>query len=180
MSSHIRRSAEISDCGRYRWWLRRTWPHHGFFGESPSRGCVCFVMLNPSTADGMQDDPTTRRCIGFAKRWGFNTICIRNLFPWIATDPRELRRAEDVTGGHRGDIELMTSLTGDMVVAAWGTGVPLGRDHHVMEMFRKAFPLVQVHCLGTTKNGSPRHPLYVRAETDPIVYCGGIKKGSEE
>jgi hypothetical protein len=167
---HVRRSAEISECGRYRWWLRRSWDIWDRGEHVQGKGVVCFVMLNPSTADAMQDDPTIRRCIGFAKAWGYDTLSVRNLFPWRATDPKELLTAPHVTGGHRGDTELLVSCTAHLVVAAWGAGVPFSRDREAMAMFRDHFQSVPIFCLGTTKHGHPRHPLYVKATTTPILY----------
>lgn len=168
---HIHRSAEISDCGKYRWWLRRSWRLWGPGGEPlPGKGVCCFLMLNPSTADGLQDDPTIRRCIGFAKAWGFNVLSVRNLFPWRATDPSELLTADAPTGGHRGDTELLVSATADMLVAAWGAGVPFGREDEALRLLSTHFPAKEVFCLGTTKYGHPRHPLYVKADTQPILF----------
>jgi hypothetical protein len=163
----VRRSAEISGCGRYRWWLRRAW------GDFDGR-IVCFVMLNPSTADALRDDPTIRRCIGFAKSWGYTALSVRNLFAYRATDPKELRTASDPTGGSRGDNELLVSRSADLVICAWGAGVPFGRDRWMIENFGT----VPLHCLGTTKDGSPRHPLYVRGDVRPIVYRRG-RAGSQ-
>jgi len=165
MNTHIERSAEISDCGMYRWWLRRTWQ------VVNGKGTCCFIMLNPSTADGNVDDPTIRRCIGFAKTWGYGTLMVRNLFPWRATDPAVLRGKTKsmITGGHRGDIELMSAMSSDLVVAAWGADVPGFRDIDAKAIFRK-HPEKVIHCLGTTKHGCPRHPLYVRADQLPLVY----------
>lgn len=168
---HMHRSAGISDCGRYRWWLRRSWSLWDAQGmHIKGRGVCCFVMLNPSTADGQQDDPTIRRCIGFARSWGFGTLSVRNLFPWRATDPKELLTAANPTGGNHGDHELIAACTADMTVVAWGAGVPFGRDKDVLEMFREHFPAKSLYCLGTTKNGSPRHPLYVKAGTEPQLF----------
>jgi hypothetical protein len=174
----IHRSAEISECGRYRWWLRRSWnlpwnPHSA--GPPKSKGAVCFVMLNPSTADGTQDDPTIRRCIRFAHDWGYDTLSVRNLFPFRATDPKELVKAgvtrgrDFVTAGHAGDTELLAGCTANLLVAAWGAGAPFGRDEEVLSMFRIHFAGVPIYCLGTTKGGHPRHPLYVRADTQPVL-----------
>ena len=92
----MKRSAEISECGKYRWWLRRRW------ADGP---VVCFVMLNPSTADAEQDDPTIRRCIGFAQAWGCGALEVRNLFPFRATNPADMLKAAkagvDIRGGSR-------------------------------------------------------------------------------
>lgn len=167
--SRILRSAEVSDCGRYRWWLRRSWTYQNLEGTKRGKGVVCFVMLNPSTADGTQDDPTIRRCILFAQSWGYDTLSVRNLFPWRATDPKELFNATTVTGGHRGDIELLAAMTADLVVAAWGAGVPFDRDVEAMKLF-EAFPNKEIYCLGLTKHGKPRHPLYVKSIAQPQLF----------
>jgi hypothetical protein len=168
---HLNRSAEVSDCGRYRWWLRRSWTHFDAQGQhTPGKGVCCFVMLNPSTADHRQDDPTIRRCIGFARRWGYSILSVRNLFPWRATDPAELFRAETVTGGQRGDQELLAACTADLTVVAWGAAVPFERDRQALAMFAEHFPGVPLYCLGKTKAGKPRHPLYVRGDTDPLPF----------
>lgn len=171
-TSRLDASAEISDCGRYRWWLRRSWQ---FFRDGqgvPGNGVCSFIMLNPSTADGRVDDPTIRRCIGFAKSWGYDTLSVRNLFPWRATDPAELGAIDSniATGGSRGDAELLAALTADRVIVAWGANVPHCRDANVLAMFRRAFPAVPLYCLGLTAEGKPRHPLYVRAATQPQLF----------
>src|SRR6185437_4878200 len=85
----LRRSASISECGRYRYWLRRSWGHGG------NGKTVSFIMLNPSMADAEQDDPTLRRCMGFAQGWGFSTLSVHNLFALRATDTKELLTAND-------------------------------------------------------------------------------------
>lgn len=174
-TNHIHRDAEISECGRYRWWLRRSWQLWENGEYVTGKGVCCFVMLNPSTADGKQDDPTIRRCIRFAHDWGYNVLSVRNLFPWRATDPKELVRAASVTelaGGNRGNIELLTACTADLLVAAWGAGVPYSRDTEALRLFRDSFPAKPIHCLGTTKHGHPRHPLYVASDTSPALFKG--------
>ena len=159
----MKRSADISECGRYRWWLRRDWS--GMFDEVR---VVTFIMLNPSTADHRQDDPTIRRCIGFAKAWGFNALSVRNLFPWRATDPRELFKAEAPVGGSRGDAELLAAMASDMIVCAWGGKVPFGRDRDALDLLSGC----KLFCLGKTKGGHPRHPLYVRGDAQPTLFSG--------
>lgn len=158
----VHKSAEISDCGRYRWWLRRSWSYFEKGQVMRGKGVCCFVMLNPSTADGLVDDPTIRRCIGFAQDWGYNVLSVRNLFPWRATDPNELFQASTVTGGARGEAELLAAATSDLLVVAWGAKVPFGRDREALALFEKGFPTVPLWCLGQTKNHRPRHPLYVK------------------
>ena len=154
------RSAAISRCGRYRWWLRRTFP------DVEPGLVVCFLMLNPSTADVRRDDPTIRRCLAFARAWGFAILDVRNLFAWRATDPRELLAAPNPTGGTRGDRELEAASNADLIVAAWGSWVPFARDREALALLRGR----RLMCLGRTRNGQPRHPLYVRANTRLEVF----------
>ena len=170
--SRIHRYADISDCGRYRWWLRRSWKLWKDGEHVQGKGVCCFVMLNPSTADGLMDDPTIRRCIGFAMDWGYDALSVRNLFPWRATDPKELLGKERsvVTGGGPGNAELLAAASADIIVIAWGAKVPYDRDLEAMEMFRRNFPDKPLYCLGKTKHGHPRHPLYVKADTEPILF----------
>lgn len=173
------KSAEISPCGRYRWWLRRSWrrawlPHLAGPDQPASKGVCTFVMLNPSTADGLEDDPTIRRCIAFADSWGYDTLSVRNLFPWRATEPKDLLKAHNPAGEHRGDGELLTACTGDLLVLAWGAWVPYRRDHEAFALFAEHFPGVPLFCLGTTKSGAPRHPLYVKADTQPQSFANPL------
>lgn len=157
--ARINRAAEISNCGQYRWWLRRSWP--GGDGR-----CICFLMLNPSTADADFDDPTIRRCIRFAAGWGYSILSVRNLFSFRATDPRELKKADDPIGGVRGNAEIERAALAQTVVCAWGADAPPARVQEVKALLRNA----QLYCLGTTKNGQPRHPLYVPGKTKLIPY----------
>lgn len=162
----LMRSAEISACGRYRWWLRRQWKQGG------DGRVVCFVMLNPSTADALVDDPTIRRCMAFAQTWGVSAVSVRNLFAYRATNPKELAvlHCEEATGGERGNAELLAGLTADIVVCAWGASGPAYTSERAGWFVRQAKDK-PLFCLGTTKHGFPRHPLYVRA-TQPLVRFG--------
>lgn len=174
-TDRIHRSAEISECGRYRWWLHRSWRLFDREGlPLPGKGTCCFVMLNPSTADAMKDDSTIRRCIGFARGWGFTTLSVRNLFPWRATDPRDLHLAGHVAaaGKPRGNSELLAGCTADLLVAAWGAGVPYSRDREALNLFAASFPDKAIFCLGITKHGHPRHPLYVKGDVQPVIFTG--------
>ena len=159
----IRKSAEISACGRYRWWLRRSW-------NGGDERVICFIMLNPSTADAETDDPTIRRCIRFAQRWGFSHLSVRNLFALRATNPDDLWRADDPIGGARGDHELAAAATADVVVAAWGVNVIRSRDEAALRLLRG----VRLMCLGKTKSGQPQHPLYVRANQPLVEFAANI------
>lgn len=161
-------TAVISDCGRYRYTLEREW--------MTGSGTCLFIMLNPSTADAEQDDPTIRRCIGFAQRWGYKRLTVGNLFAYRATDPKDLRRQTplEVAAGPENDEWLRRLCTqAALVVAAWGS--------HRFASYRLPFvePILAersggVVCLGATKAGHPRHPLYVKGDVEPVPFGGPL------
>ncbi len=152
-----RSSARFDRTRRYRYSLSRRW------GEGAER--VVFVMLNPSTADECADDPTIRRCIGFARAWGFETLEVVNLYAFRATRPAELFAAADPVGPRNDCFLRAAAREAALVVAAWGLhGARAGRDSEVLEILRRRGP---VHCLGTTQRGQPRHPLFVRRGVRP-------------
>jgi hypothetical protein len=109
----ITREARISECGRYRYTLMRRW------GAKP--GGLTWIMLNPSTADAEQDDPTIRRCMTFTQKFGYDSMVVVNLFALRATDPRELLDAEDPLGPENGIWVRKACHQGALVVAAWGS-----------------------------------------------------------
>lgn len=165
----VERSAVLSDCGRYRYTLERRW------GVSPA---VLFVMLNPSTADAEQDDPTIRRCIGFARSWGAGGLRVCNLYPWRATDPADLPRGPEVfgelPGGHEHNARAIAeALDGAArVVVAWGaTPGPWPSQAAVVAALIRAAGH-DLHALGLTARGAPRHPLYVRGDVELIAFEG--------
>lgn len=153
--------AILSKCGQYRYSLWRNWG-----GEKPP---AAFVMLNPSTADAEKDDPTIRRCIGFAKSWGASGILVLNLFAYRATDPNQLAVALDPVGPENDDYLRGLISLGFPTVAAWGTGgVIRGRGREVRRMFEvEGQPLL---VLRTTKHGDPAHPLYLPATLKPMPW----------
>ncbi len=124
-----------------------------------------FIGLNPSTADEYEDDPTVRRCIGFAKRWGFGQLILTNLFACKSKDPRALREVEDPVGPSNDEWLIHSRERADRVIAAWGNG---GRFNNRDEMVLDAFP--GVYCLSETKLGAPRHPLYLSYAIPPTLY----------
>lgn len=153
----MRKQAIISDCGKCRYRLAREW------GEGWR---VVWLMLNPSTADASLDDPTIRRCIGFAKRWGFAGIDVFNLFALRATNPQELYTASDPIGP--ANDTYLAKIQERLVIAAYGNhGVLYQRGQTVLDMLLAAGNKVGV--LGLSKTGQPNHPLYKPADT-PILY----------
>jgi hypothetical protein len=129
---------------------------------------MCFLMLNPSTADADQDDPTIRRCKGFAKRDGFDGITVVNLFARRAAKPVRLKDPGDPVGPQNDPAILGACRAAEAVVAAWGAH-PLAR-HRGREVVQaiKWGRHDDVWCLGTTKDGSPRHPLLVPAAAELV------------
>lgn len=153
--SNMTRWATITDDGRHRLVLGRLWDR--------SLGRVLFCMLNPSTADADVDDPTIRRCIGFARTWGYGSLIVVNLFSLRATDPRELKKVTlyDAIGPDNamGIHEELGVV--DLAIAAWGVHGTLGMQN------REVRDLGHWHHLGLTKDGHPRHLLYLRSTVTP-------------
>lgn len=156
MSTVIERSAVISACGNYRYELWRRW--------SDERACV-FIGLNPSTADATLDDPTIRKCIGYARRWGYGALCMVNLFAWRATDPRDMLTAADPVGPANDYHLNKATAEAHMIIAAWGAhGGHMDRDREVIAMFPR------LHALHRTKSGAPGHPLYLPGNAAPFLF----------
>jgi hypothetical protein len=147
--------------GRYRYSLWRAW--------SAYNPRIVFILLNPSTADEQRNDPTIRRCIGFARAWKFGSVEVVNLFAHRATDARELLKIDDPVGDEN-DLFLIQAVERcSIVVVGWGIrGTLLGRDSQVLSLLagRK-----DKFCLGITKDGQPRHPLYVKGDTILVPFC---------
>jgi hypothetical protein len=153
--------AVFSADGTYRYLLVRRWDR-----DAPPLTCL---MLNPSTADALADDPTLRRVLGFARREGAGTLNVVNLFALRATDPRELARHPDPVGPHNDEFLRRHCAPGTRVLAGWGAGGQFhDRASAVAGMLRGRG--AQLVCLGTTASGEPRHPLYVRADTPLATY----------
>jgi len=146
--------------GMYRYSLWREW-----CADSPR---VAFIMLNPSTADDRKDDPTIRRCIGFARAWEFGALEVVNLFAYQATDSSKLLRVADPVGPENDDYIVQAAERCSYVVVAWGAkGVLLDRGRQVIRLLAG---WRHVGCLGITKDGYPRHPLYVRGNTKLVAF----------
>ncbi len=151
--------ATLSDCRKYRYRLWREW------GAGPA---LTFVMLNPSTADATLDDPTIRRCMGFARAWGFGRVEVVNLFAWRSPKPYDLLRPNDPVGPlNDAAIEDVTSGS-KRIVLAWGSHQEIRkilapRAEVVFEKLKKL--RVPIGNLGTNSDGMPKHPLYLSNET---------------
>lgn len=154
----------------YRYTLGRTLKRG--IGHGYERRRVLFVMLNPSTADMMRDDPTIRKCKGFADRWGYRELEVANLFAYRATDPRALAKADDPVGPDNDGAIRFTMSQADEIVVAWGRSCPRNlrsRTHVVAALLATSGK--PVRCLGTTQDGQPRHPLMLAYETPLIPFA---------
>lgn len=156
-------SATFSRCGKYRYTLWRSWGN--LFSKEFSY--AMFIGLNPSTADEAKDDPTIRRCIGYARKWGYGGLCMTNLFAYRATLPKDMKAADDPIGPDN-DRSLVDMAKGaGVIIASWGIhGAHVGRDKKVMEM------IPRLSVLKLTKDGYPAHPLYLPGELKPVAYEG--------
>ena len=153
--------AVYSDCEAYRYELTRIWDASG-----PR---LAFVMLNPSKATELYNDPTVERCERRARALGFGAFRVTNIFAWRDTDPRAMCRAADPVGPANDATLIAAAAWADRIIAAWGThGAHLGRGAQVAEMLdQTGTPLLT---LGLTKDGHPRHPLYVSYDQQPLQW----------
>lgn len=156
------KSAIFSDDQIYRYQLLRRW-------EGGNGKFVTFVMLNPSTADHLLEDPTIRRCCLYAKDWGYSGIIILNIFAYRDTDPKNMKAYHAPVGPDNDWHILEVSRREDvgLVIAAWGShGIHLGRSEEV----RKLLSNIDLHCLQLTNSGQPGHPLYLKKNLLPTLY----------
>jgi hypothetical protein len=174
MDKYVSAGADISPDGLYRYRLWREWRgglekngHSRDGGKWGQPKSILFVMLNPSTADGAQDDPTIRRCVAFAKSWGYDRMEVVNLFAYRATKPDVILAmgdADDPFGDRNTETVKYAAWDADVIVCAWGAhGGHLGQDETVRGwMEQRGKPLM---ALGFTAGGHPRHPLYVKSDS---------------
>ena len=166
--------AEFSSCGLYRYRLWREW-------GDPTHRCA-FVMLNPSTADDDQDDPTVRRCIQFAKDWGFGALDVANIFAYRSTDPKALYKLVDPIGPNNDAAIKHIVSAATRVIVAWGLHGKL-RDRGViaLQMISAAMRnrLAEPLALKVSETtGQPYHPLYLSGTLQPFpIYA--ITKGND-
>ncbi len=153
--------AVYSDCERYRYALTRVWD-----ATAPR---ILFVMLNPSKATEAQNDPTVERCERRARVLGYGGFRVMNIFAWRETDPKLLRQASEPVGQENDRMLIDGVAWADTVLAGWGVhGEHLQRGPEVEALLRDAG--AELHCLGLSKAGHPRHPLYIAYATAPQVW----------
>lgn len=157
--STISRAATFSDCGRYRYSLTRRWDD----GDP-----LVFCMLNPSTANAEHDDPTIRKCMGFAERWGYGAIEVVNLFAYRSTSPDVLPTISDPFGLLNAQALATATRKTDRVICGWGAhGTLHGADALVLKWMNFARPGI-TWALNINKSGTPQHPLYVSYDVDAV------------
>jgi len=151
-------TAMFSPCETWRYVLSRTW--------NPNLPRLLVIGLNPSVASETQDDPTIRRCINFAKDWGFGSYVMCNAFGLRSTDPAGLLAVDDPNGPDNDRHIYEQSRQAEMILVAWGANrLMKKRSRQVIKLLGR-----DPHCLGVTKSGSPRHPLYVPGKVKPVPY----------
>lgn len=163
--SHIKgdapSTAVYSDCETYRYSLTRVW--------DPAGSRVLFVMLNPSKATEVDNDPTVERCERRARALGFGAFQVANIFAFRETDPKLMRQAADPVGPENDRILRDGVAWADRVIAAWGThGAHLGRGADVTRLLRSL--ATPVYHLGLSKAGHPKHPLYISYSQQPEIW----------
>lgn len=156
----MHRTAHIDSTGVYRYSLGRDW------SDEPR---MTFIMLNPSKANAIEDDPTIGRCMSFARREGAGGINVVNLFALRATNPAALQQHSDPVGPENNKAILAALHRSEWIVAAWGAHkFATERATMVRNQLRADRRILL--CLGTTKDGHPRHPLYVKADQPLVSY----------
>jgi|AGTN01.2.fsa_nt_gi Uncharacterized protein conserved in bacteria len=158
------RSAEFDPTGKYRYTLSRIW--------DADKPIAIFVMLNPSTANAEDDDPTIRRCIRFAQDWGYGGLRVVNLFALVSSDPAKLVTEPDAVG-EENDMHIIRAINqSGIVIAAWGSFKEARkRAREVLAMLRMG---CCIYCLGQNSDGSPKHPLYIPAAIKPQLMKGAL------
>jgi hypothetical protein len=149
--------AVFSEDRKYRYTLVRKF--------ASGTGVVNFILLNPSTADETKNDPTVRRCMGYAASWGFETLIVTNIFALRSTDPNALYLEADPVGPDNDRWIMTCAKAAILVVAGWGAHGIL--NHRSFDL-RHSLRSFKVRCLGKTKDGEPRHPLYLPANAQLI------------
>ena len=149
--SFINKTANFSSCRKYRYSLSRIWDKQKKF--------VLFIGLNPSTADEEVDDPTIRRCFGYAQKWGYGGFIMVNLFAYRTTLPANLKKVKYPVGRDNNKYIVKLSKKADITVAAWGNNGNLyRRDKQVLSL------VPNLMCLKINKSGQPAHPLYLKKD----------------
>lgn len=150
---------------KHRYTLWRVW------GDVKQDGFLQIIGLNPSTATETENDPTVRRCIGYARDWGYAGLCMTNLFSYRSTDPRGMKAQPEPTNDENREWLLRIAERAGLIIAAWGVhGMHEREDLRVMQLFKSHG--YRLHCLKKVFGGAlPAHPLYLRKDLRPEFYA---------
>lgn len=164
----LRSDARFSPCRTWRYTLHRVWAER--------QGLLMVIGLNPSTADEVRNDPTVTRCVNYARAWGFGGLIMMNAFAVRGTDPRVLKETPDPVGPENDFWLAAMAGQASRIVAAWGNhGLFRNRQEEVLNLIPQ-----EIYCLGVTKAGAPRHPLYLRRDARPHLFRAGFKPWAEK
>lgn len=131
-----------------------------------------WIGLNPSTADERINDPTVRRCVDYTHKWGYQTMVMTNLFGFRATDPDAMMDHGETIAAMQDNARTIAELAkqAELIVCGWGNhGKHIRRAAKVVDHMRNVMGL-HLYCLGQTKMGEPKHPLYLRADLRPVPF----------
>lgn len=154
--------AIISDCGKFRYSLSRVW--------DASKPKVLFIMLNPSTADAENDDATIRRCKGYAESWGYGGFFVGNLFPFRSTEPKELLKCDNPIGDKNEEYLKTMAEHCCLIVCAWGNSPIVSKIEKRFPDYKPLKHFYHLHYLELSKDGTPKHPLYLLKTLTPTQY----------
>lgn len=179
MVNYTRKAANFSLCGKYRYTLERSWSRDLFTNDG--RHCT-FGLLNPSDAGESNDDPTTIRCVNFAAYWKFSKMTICNMLPFVATDPKDLKKWLE---GDSKEVEYFlyenrdwlykTFVETDLIVCGWGSNkIPQLAKRMFGNALGKAG--MTTMCLKINKDGNPAHPLYLPRDLEPIPFPNNFRR----
>lgn len=156
-------NAILSPCRTYRYWLKRE--------LNSGKGTVLFIMLNPSTADEIINDPTISRCISYSRKWGYMNLEVCNIFALRSTDPNNLMAHLSPVGPDNDRYILEASERANLIIAAWGNhGKISGRGRKVVKLLEQ----YSLKSLGINASGHPKHPLYLKQNILPMPFYGNL------
>lgn len=155
----MKRSADFSTCRTWRYTLIREWDY--------SKPRLLWILLNPAMADETYDNRTNRRGMGYAKSWGFGSLVFCNLFAFRTPNPKEMKAANDPIGPNNDYHILFQANQANQIILGWGNhGTFLDRDKEIIDLLTG----YDLYCLTKNKAGSPKHPLYCKADLKPILF----------
>lgn len=158
--------ATFSPDGLYRYRLARYFNDKGIDGKM-----LLFIMLNPSTADAVENDPTVTRCINYAKEWGFDGLIVGNVYAYRSTDPKGMKAVPDPVGPENEAYLCDIHTEASMTVCAWGRH-GISREYRIKELLDG-----DLWALKLTHDGHPQHPLYQKANLEPVLWRPAYKHG---